>query len=70
VLCDSGQHAAAILRWHLVPTPGPKRLDAIPNEQVQRLKLALSNRAPKTLDNVVTVPLMPGGSWMWQDGGR
>ena len=32
----------SILKWHLVPTLGPKRLDAITNEQVQRLKLALS----------------------------
>jgi hypothetical protein len=45
----------SILRWHLVPTLGPKRLDAITNEQVQRLKLALSTRAPKTVNNVLTV---------------
>jgi hypothetical protein len=45
----------SILRWHLVPTLGPKRLDAITNEQVQRLKLALSKRAPKTVNNVLTV---------------
>ena len=37
------------------PTLGPKRLDAITNEQVQRLKLALSSRAPKTVNNVLTV---------------
>jgi hypothetical protein len=45
----------SILRWHLVPTLGPRRLDAITNEQVQRLKLALSERAPKTVNNVLTV---------------
>ena len=36
-------------------TLGPKRLDAITNEQVQRLKLALAERAPKTVNNVLTV---------------
>jgi hypothetical protein len=45
----------SILKWHLVPTLGPKRLDAIANEQVQRLKLALAERAPKTVNNVLTV---------------
>jgi integrase len=45
----------SILKWHLIPTLGPKRLDAITNEQVQRLKLALSDRAPKTVNNVLTV---------------
>jgi len=39
----------AIPKWHLVPTLSPKRLDAITNEQVQRLTLALSERAPKTV---------------------
>ena len=45
----------AIPKWHLVPTLSPKRLDAITNEQVQRLTLALSERAPKTVNNVLTV---------------
>ena len=45
----------SILRWHLIPTLGPKRLDAISDEQVQRLKLALTERAPKTVNNVLTV---------------
>ena len=45
----------SILKWHLIPTLGPKRLDAITNEQVQRLKLALAQRAPKTVNNVLTV---------------
>jgi hypothetical protein len=31
------------------------RLDAITNEQVQRLKLTLIDRAPKTVNNVLTV---------------
>jgi len=45
----------SILRWHLVPALGSKRLDAITNEQVQRLKLELTHRAPKTVNNVLTV---------------
>jgi integrase len=45
----------SILKWHLVPALGAKRLDAITNEQVQRLKLALASRAPKTVNNVLTV---------------
>ena len=32
----------SILKWHLIPALGAKRLDAITNEQVQKLKLALS----------------------------
>ena len=40
---------------YLVPTLGPRRLDAITNEQVQRLKLALSERAPRTVNNVLAV---------------
>ena len=43
------------MKWHLVPTLGAKRLDAITNEQVQRLKLAMARRAPKTVNNVLTV---------------
>jgi integrase len=45
----------SIVKWHLVRTLGPKRLDAITNEQVQRLKLAMADRAPKTVNNVLTV---------------
>jgi hypothetical protein len=45
----------SILKWHLVPAFGTRRLDAITSEQVQRLKLALSKRAPKTVSNVLTV---------------
>jgi hypothetical protein len=45
----------SILTWHLVPTLAAKRLDAITNEQVQRLKLALVERPPKSVNNVLTV---------------
>jgi len=45
----------SILKWHLVPALGAKRLDAITNEQVQRLKLTLGDRAPKTVNNVLTL---------------
>ncbi len=44
-----------ILRVHLIPLLGAKRLDAITNEDVQRLKGSLRTRAPKTVNNVVTV---------------
>ena len=43
-----------ILRMHLVPAFGAKRLDAITNEDIQRLKLRLNDRAPKTVNNVLT----------------
>jgi integrase len=45
----------SILKWHLLPTLGAKRLDAITNERVQRLKLSMATRAPKTVNNVLTV---------------
>jgi integrase len=45
----------SILRWHLLPALGTKRLDAITNEQVQKLKLALAHRSPKTVNNVLTL---------------
>ena len=45
----------SIVKWHLVPALGARRLDAITNEHVQRLKLALTHRAPKTVNNVLTV---------------
>jgi integrase len=45
----------SILKWHLIPTLGARRLDAITNEQVQKLKLAMSNRSPKTTNNALTV---------------
>jgi integrase len=44
-----------ILTVHLVPMLGPKKLDAITSEDVQRLKSRLGNRAPKTVNNVLAV---------------
>jgi hypothetical protein len=44
-----------ILRVHLVPRLGSKRLDAITTEDVQQLKVALGNRAAKTVNNVLAV---------------
>ena len=44
-----------LLRAHLVPQLGSKRLDAITNEDVQRLKGALREKAPKTVNNILTV---------------
>lgn len=40
---------------HLVPSLGSKRLDAITSEDVQRLKGHLKDKAPKTVNNVLTV---------------
>jgi integrase len=40
---------------HLNPTFGNKRLDAITTETVQQLKHQLTDRAPKTVNNVLTV---------------
>jgi integrase len=44
-----------ILQVHLVPLLGPKPLDRITTEDVQRLKHQLRDRAPKTVNNVLTV---------------
>jgi integrase len=44
-----------IIRVHLVPALGDKRLDAIKSEEVQRLKTRLSTKAAKTVNNVLTV---------------
>jgi len=44
-----------ILNVHLVPLLGTKGLDAITSEDVQRLKHHLRDRAPKTVNNVLTV---------------
>jgi integrase len=44
-----------ILRVHLIPALGHKRLDAISNEDVQRLKTSLAGKATKTVNNVLTV---------------
>jgi integrase len=45
----------SIVKWHLLPALGLKPLDTITNEQVQKLKLAMAKRAPKTVNNVLTV---------------
>lgn len=44
----------SILKSHLVPQLGDKRLDKIWTEEVQRLKSALSDRSPKTVNNILT----------------
>ena len=44
-----------IIATHLVPHLGSRRLDQIGNEEIQRLKSKLQNRAPKTVNNVLSV---------------
>jgi integrase len=44
-----------IVRVHLIPALGKRQLDTIRNEDIQRLKLALCGKAPKTVNNVLTV---------------
>jgi hypothetical protein len=52
----SGVHGKeSVLRVHLIPHFGDLPLDHITTERVQGLKAALSNRAPKTVNNVLTV---------------
>jgi hypothetical protein len=43
-----------VLRVHLAKAFGDKRLDEISTEDVQRLKAALVERAPKTVNNILT----------------
>ena len=45
----------SILRMHLIPALGFRKLDAIRNEDVQRLKGTLRGKATKTVNNVLTV---------------
>jgi integrase len=45
----------SILRAHLYPRLGDKRLDAIDDEDVQALKSSLAARSRKTVNNVLTV---------------
>jgi len=45
----------SILRVHLVPQLGAKKLNAITTEEVQGLKQYLTGRAPKTVNNWLTV---------------
>jgi integrase len=44
-----------IARVHVLPMFGPRRLDEITTERVQQLKATLMGRAPKTVNNVLTV---------------
>jgi integrase len=44
-----------ILRVHLVPALGHKKIDAITSEDVQHLKGRLSTKAAKTVNNILTV---------------
>jgi integrase len=44
-----------VARVHLLPRFGDERLDTISTERVQQLKAALAARAPKTVNNVLTV---------------
>ena len=44
-----------ILRVHLIPALGHRKLDAIKSEQVQRLKCDLEAKSPKTVNNVLSV---------------
>ena len=44
----------SIISVHLIPLLGDNELDAIRTEDVQHLKSALSERAPKTVNNVLT----------------
>ena len=48
-------HKEAVLRVHLVPMFGHRRLDTIGNEDVQRLKHHLRQKAVPTVNNVLTV---------------
>src|SRR5262245_48481936 len=45
----------SIVRVHLVPLLGTQQLNAISNEDVQRVKRQLRQRSAKTVNNVLTV---------------
>jgi integrase len=45
----------SVLTIHLIPSMGDKPLDQITTEDVQRLKASLEQRAPKTVNNILTV---------------
>jgi integrase-like protein len=45
----------SILRVHLIPFLGRKRLEAISSENVQELKRRLADRFAKTVNNILTV---------------
>jgi integrase len=44
-----------ILRVHLLPAWGHRKLDTIKSEDVQRLKRTLEAKSPKTVNNILTV---------------
>ncbi|AMY11933.1 hypothetical protein LuPra_05203 [Luteitalea pratensis] len=48
-------HKELVLKNHLLPMLGAKRLDAITDEDVQQLKYRLRHRKPRTVNNVLTV---------------
>jgi integrase len=45
----------SILRTHLLPQLGKRRLDSIADEDIQSLKARLANKSPKTVNNVLSV---------------
>ena len=45
----------SVLKTHLIPHLGDKRLNEIRTEDVQTLKSALGDRAPKTVNNILVV---------------
>jgi integrase len=47
-------HKEQVLRSHIVPLLGRKRLDEVTNADVQRIKSHLRDRSPKTVNNVLT----------------
>jgi integrase len=44
-----------ILNVHLIPSLGTLKLDAVTNERIQLLKHRLKEKAPKTVNNILTV---------------
>lgn len=48
-------HKELVLKNHLLPALGAKRLDAISDEDVQQLKFRLRDKKPRTVNNVLTV---------------
>jgi len=49
------EHKRTILRWHLIPTLGYRKLNDITSEDVDRLKYSLRGKSVKTANNVLTV---------------
>jgi len=50
-------HKETYLRLYLIPVLGKKRLDAISNADVQRLKSSMEGKSGKTVNNALTVLL-------------